>query len=196
MSRLAEALDSAAKPLADKGKYMRKWYIAIAVFVLLLLAVVTLRWDREDYSKVEKETSPLIANIPSYINPGETKSKYFTNQNWTVIEDNTSSKNDLRPKYHFYAVTISHYKHLDEDGELILHFFNDRLESTWFFPENYSNYTSKLQKEAGLTVSSSGTLIPPFTEIITTADYRNRKYVRWSDNRLQKQHNRWIMRYS
>ena len=94
---------------------------------------------------------------------------------WSVIEDSHLPTEDRRPRFDILTLSVAHYHYLSYVGELQFRFFNDRLMSTSFYPNDSAGFARML--EARLKVSlTREAIIPPFTRISTQKDYEGCVY--------------------
>lgn len=140
-------------------------------------------------------TTPLTAGFNSYASLAEVKRGIIAGLPITVIEDSQLPPGDQRPPFNILTLSVP-FTHLEQRGELQIKFFNDRLKSTWFYPQNMQRYVEMLNHTEVKFGPDGSCLIAPYTRITKGKDYRDREYVRWEDVRLQKESNEWIKRHS
>ena len=152
--------------------------------------------DSETYIGVERIKTPLIDGFESYTTIAYLQARRLSSLKWTVLEKSNLPKGDPRPPFGIFRICVSEFVHLQEHGQLELTFFNDRLQSTSFYPEDLDAYLTALEK-AGISINEGQELtLPPYTEVWCSRDYLGRPYVAWIDKRLLKQEERWISRYA
>ncbi len=97
-----------------------------------------------------------------------------------------------------HAITIKNYSHLGFSGELNIGFFNNRLMGTLFYSVDVEKYIASFNKTTDIKLNDNQEAsLPPHTRIRVATDYQgHKKYIDWSDNRLDKEVNLWIERYS
>jgi len=150
--------------------------------------------DRADVS------SPLLGSLPSYATVDDIRQRHGSGA-WTVVGNSHLPTGDPRPRFDMVRVSIPGYVHLGHRGDLELTFFNDRLSSAWFYPDDDRGYLAALARD-GVEVAESdwetepAVVVAPYTRVWTTRDFRGRVYVGWDDSRLVEQQRRWIERYS
>jgi hypothetical protein len=93
---------------------------------------------------------------------------------------------------HIFLITVPEYADLNHSGELVSSFYNNRLLETRFYPDEIDEYIKILAKNQGIEFVSSETggieaHVEPYTRIWIAVDYEERKYVGWSDTRLDRQ---------
>lgn len=147
---------------------------------------------------VASEHVKLINGLESYLSINETKRRL---PSWDVIEQSGLKPQDKRPPFNIYKVAVKNYSHLGISGELHVQFFNNRLLSTWFYPDALDKYMQLLKDKEGLTFQKSRdglkeAAIPPYTRIWVQSDFKGQQYVGWEDTRLAREFNLWIKRYS
>lgn len=169
-----------------------------AQFILSLLLALTLgacSESNEAYTKIRSSHAPLMANFESYISPAEARTRLPTNVVVAVADESKLVPGDPRPRFDWLELRVSGYRHLGLSGELVLRFFNERLVSTWFYPDSYDSYLKALRR-AGVNITAERQRVGRYADAWTSTDYRDRAYVAWADRRLTKENNRWINRYS
>ena len=150
------------------------------------------------FIKVESERTKLIDRIESYQDINEFKG--FLNRGsfqWELNEDSRPAPKG-RPPFNMSIVIIKNFTHNGFSGELSVGFFNNRLISTTFYPyNNTEKYIKTLDETEGIKFNNSQEIrLPPHTRVRFATDHKGRKYVDWSDNRLDKEIELWIKRYS
>ncbi len=163
---------------------------------IILLTTTTLLGCARTPSFTERssESSPLAVGFSSYAAIDEVRS-LLGDSPVTVVEDSRLPPGDQRPPFNILVLSIS-FEHLDQSGKLRLEFFNDRLMSTSFYPDDLETYLEVLN-DSGVILDRGGRCkIAPYTEIWKSTDFNNRGYVNWEDERLQKEFDDWITRYS
>ncbi len=118
-----------------------------------------------------------------------------------LLEESSLKAEDRRPPFNIYKIAVPNYSHLGVSGELQVQFFNNRLVSTWFYPETFDQYI-KVFKGKGEITFPEGREGPKeataatYTHIWTHKDYKGHEYVAWEDVRLARELSLWINRYS
>jgi hypothetical protein len=163
--------------------------------------------EKDSFTKVESETSQLINGLKSYSSVSEVINNFFTDSDTTILFNSRLPDGDRRPPYNIIIISISNYDHLNENGELELYFFNDRLMSTTFYPDSITYYVEELKKnnvdfnvdliEEDLLKNTLKVNISSYTEISLGKNYqKNKYYVCWVDVRLVQEEIRWISKYA
>lgn len=172
-------------------------YVSLRSPVFLLMVCSGCHEAPEVYTSVESVKSPLVAGFASYMTPDEVSHRLSPDLlPWEIVEDSQLPAGDKRPPFNILIVSVGHFEHLAHVGELKLDFFNRRLESTWFFPQNGPAFLATLRAHGIDLIGSHEMFVAPYTRVWTAKDYRGRMYVAWEDTRLREQSNRWISRYS
>lgn len=177
----------------------------MTILVLILCAMWLSACDEikdyfssKSFVEVAAERTKLMNGLESYMSIDEARGKLSA---WEVLEQRSLKPNDKRPPFNIYRVAVKSYSHLGVAGELQLEFFNSRLVSTWFYPEDFNRYIALLKNEEGIVFQESrdGTkeaTTAPYTRTWTYKDYKELQYVGWEDTRLRDELNLWIKRYS
>lgn len=148
------------------------------------------------YTEVKSPPTGLIDGIKSYqTEKAVIKDLGLDPTEIETIEDSSSTPDDRRPRFDIKKIEIN-YEHLGYDGKLQFYFFNNRLMQTMFFPKQYDKYVEKLRTKPNLRFNDKRKAkIPPYTQVWLWPD-RDRRLVAWSDIRLDKEFDLWIMKYS
>jgi hypothetical protein len=115
---------------------------------------------------------------------------------WVVLEDSGKGAKSSRPPFEIFTAEVHGYMHDGFKGDLRLMFFNNRLMSTWFYPDDPASYRRAVSTAVPALKDHESTKVLPFTVISIAKDYRGKQYFRWEDSRLQKEMSVWINRYS
>jgi hypothetical protein len=102
--------------------------------------------ETEFYTRVEATRVPLADRFSSYDDLG-TVTKILSTagyEGWTTRSRYTP-RSSAYPPYNFDMVTVKGYRHLEEEGELTLSFFNTRLFEAEFVPTNAKTYSKRLR---------------------------------------------------
>ncbi len=140
----------------------------------------------------------LLDNIESYQSIAASRAHFIEKgKKWRVVEDSRSPRPTSRPRFNIYAAKIDEYVHLGHTGSLELIFFNNRLMSTFFFPDDSAAYLRSLKlKEHIDLVSRDEVNYSKNTRVWKARDFRSLFYVAWEDTRLAEEQSAWIRRYS
>ena len=164
-----------------------------AVLVLVLASAACSKKDKPD-----PKPSELMSPLESYQSvkdvQGDLKIK---GDAWEVIEDRKPLVSDTRPLFQTYTVALPTYFHRGVQGRLVLHFYNDRLMRTQFYPQDMDAYRSALEREDKLTFDDQQeTFIDPATKVWVGKDDKGAKYVGWVDKNQKAEMDDWIKKYS
>jgi hypothetical protein len=149
----------------------------------------------ETFTEIATPRSQLITGFESYASRDEVVPSMSSKFKVEVIEDSARPPEDRRPPFSILTLSFSGFQHLNNDGELRITFFNNRLEKTWFYPDNPDAYFSALRLQ-GLVFNDREEITINNTVIWSAIDYRGKRYVAWADKRLRAQSRRWILSYS
>lgn len=149
------------------------------------------------FVKIESDRTKLINGIKSYQSIDELKSLFGPSSfQWDVGKESRPSLNG-RPPFNMHTITVKNYSHLGVTGELNISFFNNRLITTMFYPSEVEKYIETLCKVERIKFDNNREItMSPYTRVRYGSDYKNRKYIEWSDIRLDKEVELWIKRYS
>ena len=153
--------------------------------------------DPNDYLKIKEVRTQLAFDIPSYSNFEEVKE--FLNlrdDQVIVLEDNKILRTSYRPQFNVFTIKIENLSIEGYQGDLRLSFLNDRLQATWFYPEDVKNFLDLLNLDRTALESRQGVMKKPFTRMWIYKDFQDKTYVGWEDVRLTQQNMDWITRYS
>ena len=103
------------------------------------------------------------------------------NGSYDIIEDTYLS--DGRPKYRFSKIKTTIFKYKGLNGTTFLEFFNNQLMSVTFYPENKKNISTDDYFESNSIMKINH-------------DIENRLYFKWSDEKLERQLENWLKKYS
>jgi hypothetical protein len=167
---------------------------ALGILALCVLAsyLGCERVDPETYRDV-LDGSPLAFGLRSYMTSADAR-RLIPSQHWQVVENSTLPAGDRRPPFDQYTISTV-FTDRGQRGELVLLFFNERLQQATFYPEAADEYLQRLSSTGAATPTENGITIG-FTRVFATRDARRRFYVSWEDTRLAAQSRRWIMRYA
>lgn len=114
---------------------------------------------------------------------------------------------ELYPRHDMDTINIKAYKHLDNDGELNLEFFNDRLYEVEFIPKDADAYARAVhaalpglqRNHVGDAVMIDGALRVASNVDLVRSDVgqslQAHPYVIWQDLRLIRQRDQWDRDY-
>ena len=169
-------------------------YMKRIVIIGLLLNFVA-GCGSESFTEVENVRAPLFPGYESYASREEVTAKLPRDIEKNVVEEASLAKDNSKPPYRIYTLSLEPYKHLDQSGALFITFYNDRLLQTAFYPEKLDEYVAALKK-SGMGVRFGQELVSGHTTVWIGTDFDNKQYVGWADKRLREQQRRWLARYS
>ncbi len=174
-----------------------------ALFRCFAILAIVLFTACEEYSstpsfvEVLQERTALIGDLKSYQTISDVRSSLGPlAEKWEVLEDSGKGSKSSKPPFEIFTAVVHGYVHEGFRGDLRLTFFNNRLMSTWFYPDDLAGYRKALNVKIPALAERESIKIPPFTVILVATDYRGKRYVAWEDSRLQEQMSMWIKRYS
>lgn len=139
----------------------------------------------------------MIDNFYSYQKIAEFQKLISRTYDTTIVFENSKlHDSDKRPPFDIYTVIVPDYKHLGHTGKLRASFFNNRLESVWFYPDNLDEYLSRLDKELNINFKSEKETTNNYIRVYNAIDFQNNAYVGWIDTRLEKEKDIWISKYA
>ncbi len=170
-------------------------------FWMLLLAACLLGCkvssDPNDYLKVEEVRTKLAADLPSYSSFAEVKELLkLPDDQVDVLSDRKSRQTSRRPQFNTFRIKVKNLEIVGYKGDLVLTFFNDRLESTWFYPEEFEGFVNNNNLDRSTLESGEGIMKKPFTRMWINTDLQQKLYIGWEDVRLSQQTMEWIKRYA
>lgn len=168
-----------------------------------LLAVVLFSTGcsmREDYAET-RSPSPLFAGFSSYQSIQEATNllaKQCTK--WETKE--YLSSNTVAPPHDFVFVFAEHFSLSNNTGDIVLYFFNNRLQRIIFFPDAPDLFINEVEHSLGQSLKEGIKFrIRPNTVIWTGvvgvggSIHSGRKFVAWEDTRLRAQEDKWYRKY-
>jgi hypothetical protein len=174
----------------------RSTNMGIARIALLLVALLPCcrRGPGEDFTEVKAEPETLIGTIRSYSDPGSVAAA-LGGPAWQVTERSGLKAGDKRPPFNMLSVVVAPYHDRGCVGELHLTFFNSRLESASFYPDDLVAYRATLGAFPSRSVRG-GELRKRHLRVWNAVDHQGREYFFWGDDRLMEQERRWIRNFS
>lgn len=114
---------------------------------------------------------------------------------WKVLEDVRPLSSDKRPPFRIFTISKPQPMY-SIPGELVMTFYNDRLMTTQFFPQDLDRFKAAMQKEDGIALSSDNDAkIAPSTRVWVGKNSDGATYVGFIDKVLQAQHDAWLKQY-
>lgn len=155
-------------------------------------------WMEPSYVKVRKGEAMMDAFV-SYSSAEDvlTQLNFYSELN---VDTSTVDLGSGRygPPSKRYIVNVAHYVNLDVEGFLSFVFFNDRLSSMIFYPQNPLTYKENLMKDQNLKVRLNERIkVGPHMTLEYKEELSSQKiYFKWEDQRLKAEENAWMMRHS
>jgi hypothetical protein len=176
--------------------------LALHHIIVLLAAIFLISceeyWQRPSFLDVPVERSRLVDGISSYISISEARELLgILAAKWEVVEDSgREPTKDSRPPFRFYTALVRGYEFLGFKGDLKLTFFNDRLMTSVFYPDDFTGFVRSVSTSLLGLVEKKSAHVLPFTEVTLGIDHQKRDFISWEDVRLTKEMSIWIKRYS
>ena len=180
------------------GRSTQSLDVMRAIAAILPFAFVTTGCTeaRDAYAKVHLPPAQLVGSYQSSQKPHEVLNALRdAKRKYTVVEDSKGpAPPDRRPRFDFLVLEVEDQEYCGQRGTLRLTFFNDRLNSTIFYPADVRACITALgQAPTGL---ERGRLIAANTLLMSSTDYKGRPYVAWHDQRMNEEQDRWVSKYS
>src|SRR5262245_713953 len=86
------------------------------------------------FAPCKEGRTPLMWGIPSQISPATAKSYFQAAGRWSI--NKRPGPTDRRPRFDFLFIDVGDVVHLGQTGRLGLVFYNDRLYSMMFTPDD------------------------------------------------------------
>lgn len=168
-----------------------------AVMAVVLLSACEEYQSAPSFVEVEQERTALIAGLTSYQTISDVRSALGPlTEKWEILEDSGKGAKSSRPPFEIFTAVVHGYTHEGFRGSLRLMFFNNRLMSTWFYPDDPASYRKALSVAVPALKERESINVAPFTLISIATDHQGKQYFAWEDSRLQKEVSIWIKRYS
>lgn len=117
---------------------------------------------------------------------------------WRDVEGSRSAGEGTH--FNEYVALISAYRIDTYQGTLRLDFVNNRLMSTWFYPDDYRGFVDYLRVHGVVFTNSENEEryeVPQTATVIRLdTDHEGHRYIAWEDERILSAVNRWINRNS
>jgi hypothetical protein len=148
----------------------------------------------------QRRTTPveLVFGLKSYSSIDEVKSKITREGgDWNVVENNTLSAQDVRPKYEYIRVATNIFSDADHHGKTLLSFYNGQLMSVWFYADDWGSYKKYLEEKRNVAINdNTWDYISGNMHNWITTDYAGKYYIAWEDITLAEAMKKWIEKYS
>jgi hypothetical protein len=144
----------------------------------------------------QKNPATLMGNLKSYSSMEEMELALGLGlKGIDTIENSKLNDGDIRPPYSIFTIEFD-YSDLEVNGRLQLSFFNNRLVYCGFIPADWKIYLRNLKDERGIDLSEQEKFTKRGVKIWKGTDFKNRKYIGWEDNALDKENQSWIRQHS
>lgn len=178
-------------------KYIKP-FIILGILTLYI-SVISLKdyFSNISFTDFESERTKLIDSIESYQSIKEFK-EYLkrTTYKYDVEKNYESTNMDKKPPFNTCKILIKNFNNIGYFGELWVLFFNNRLYSTRFYPQDYDGYIDALNKLKKINLKTTKKLkISTYTELYTGGAYSSKRFIGWNDIRLSKELMIWYKRY-
>ena len=185
---------AATTPLRSEKEFAPAHRSAVRALALILLALLCVPGcHRKDEFRPSKLLPPLRSGYSLRKVQAELKLKPG---DWQVLEDRRPLVSDQRPEFRMLTLLHPSFTKFGTSGELVMTFYNDRLMTTLFYPDDMAALRSGLAREAGITFSAQGDArIEPTTRVWVGKSRDGRSYIGWIDLELERQQNAWIEKY-
>ena len=157
------------------------------VAVFLVLALTSCGSPAAPGAKTRAPTE-LIDGLQSYTSPSSLRASFPGTVDWRVIEDSKLPSDDPRPRFDILVVSVP-WKYSGYSGELHLHFVNELLDATWFYPDEPEDFFRSTPLELPSNISRR-------TRIYRGTSYDGREYIAWEDTALAEEQRAWIRRFA
>jgi len=142
-----------------------------------------------------QDPSPLFGGFKSYETLDEAKRALPERASWHVVFDSNSSQRANCPRFDEFTFDVR-AEDFGQSGTLRLVFINQRLQTTSFMPQDFSQYVAALVRN-GLVGESGEGRIPPATDVwLSDAKLGTQRFVGWEDHRFSAQVRAFVFRCS
>ncbi len=178
----------------------RQFIIALAcrkAVLVLGLTLLALSLIPGCHGKNELKPTKLMPPLMSGYSPEKVQRELnLKSGDWNVLEDRRPLVSDQRPEFRMLTVSHQGLAKFGAVGELVMTFYNDRLMTTLFYPNDMEALRAGLAREAGVSFSAQGDArIEPSTRVWIGKARDGRSYVGWIELELQRQQDEWIDKY-
>lgn len=162
--------------------------VRLCLSCALLFSLCSCDLNKTDSSRTQESTQ-LINEIKSYT----TTREFMAVHPQAKVEPGSNGHpgDRWRSRYEVQQVTLLSYRHFGQTGKLVVSFFNDRLASTTFYPNDVDRYLSELKRN-GIEFKTDSADFSAHTVVRVGTDYQGNKYVDWEDKGLAKEMRDWI----
>lgn len=169
----------------------------IVSYFIISTVLILIGCSGNEYSCVSEDPKELIGNFKSY-QTIESFEEFVDSKTDTIIvfENSKLLENDTRPEFSIYTVILPNFKIENTTGKLRASFFNDRLMTLSFYPNDKGKFEKVLLKKYDLILKNRENITINCVEINRWTDFEGNEYFGWSDLKLVKEQNDWISQYS
>jgi len=168
-----------------------KWLLSGAVTLAMFLSVACRHSGEEKF-----KPSALMAGLYSGQSLQTVERKLgLMAGSFDILEDRKPLPSDTRPPYRLLVISKKNSRMAGQTGELVLTFFDDRLMTTQFFPEDIAAARASVESGQELTLGGGEAHIKPSTRVWVGKDESGRSYIGWIDKALQAEQDAWEKRY-
>lgn len=148
------------------------------------------------FTDVESERAKLIDGIESYQSIQEFKELLKKAKYKCDFEEENNASQEGIPPHNIYIISVNNFSNIGYIGNLQNLFFNNRLYSTKFYPQDFEGYISALKKLEKIDPDKTGRIkIGNYTKISLHGGSGREKFIVWSDIRLIEEMLIWYKRY-
>ena len=165
--------------------------------LIISFALIIFGCSGNEYNCDSDDPKELIGNFSSYQSIKDFESTVKKKADTIIVfEDSKLSENDSRPEFSIYTVIIPEYKFDNVTGKLRASFFNDRLMTVWFYPNDNKEFETLIKDKYDINLKNKESQIFHCVKVHRWTDFEGNEYFGWSDLKLVKEQNDWISRYS
>ena len=125
---------------------MKKIILNLIISSVLLL----IGCSGNEYTCISNVPKELIGNFKSYQTIKSFEDIVISKTDTLIVFENSKlSENDTRPEFSIYTVILPEFKIENTIGKLKANFFNDRLMTVSFYPNDKENFEKILLKKYG-----------------------------------------------
>jgi hypothetical protein len=132
----------------------------VTIIAAIVCCFVAISCEAKCPTEPPSKPTPLVPGLDSFMSPDQVRDRLRAGEGWKVSERSGLPKGDRRPPFNILAIDVSAHTNLGIPGRLRLNFFNNRLQSTQFFPSDLNKYRMILSNKTGLSISGIGSLPP------------------------------------
>ncbi len=136
-----------------------------------------------------KHPTDLIAGLKSYSSANEIKNIFTAADiDWVVPDQPKIAEHKDNSANTITQMKVKYFCHAGVAGSLNLGFFDNKLVSTWFYPNSWERYQPILNHIYGTEIEVGKKISTSIrTEVSIETDYQKRNYVLWRDISLSNE---------